>query len=64
MRRIAQTPRDTAQRHGFTKETYALLDTDTAPDAKELGYECDLVCGLDLDTEFACGHSMLISADP
>lgn len=34
--------------------THVLFDTDTAPDAKELGDERDLVGGLHLDTEFTC----------
>jgi len=31
----------------------AFFDADAAPDAKKLGDERDLVCGLHLDTEFA-----------
>ena len=41
-----------AERTGFVA-SHALFDTDTAPDAKELGDERDLVGGLHLDTEFA-----------
>ena len=40
-----------------------LLDTNTTSDTKELGYESDLVCGLDFDTELACDHPMLVLVD-
>jgi hypothetical protein len=33
--------------------SHALFDANTATYAKELGYERDLVCGFDLDTELA-----------
>ena len=33
---------------------WAFLGTDTTSNAKELRYECDLICGFDFYTHFTC----------
>jgi len=54
LERASEIPRFRCEKHTRVfVESHALFDADAAPDAKKLGDERDLVCGLHLDTEFA-----------